>query len=312
MKVRESRDLAVRIATVLLLATGANLVAQTPAAPAFEVASIKPSPPGDPSNPLSGFPMLMPQPGGRLVATNTPLWLLISTAWSLPDDRIAGGNKDAMNIRYDITARAATDATLTQKELQPMLQALLIERFRLKTHVESREMPLYDLVRALGDGRLGPDLKPSKSDCSNIDDLNAKRTEAVARGDFAAIMPKPGEFLSCSFSPNFAGGPTRISLHGDGQEMKALADMLAQFTGKYVRDKTGLTGRYDFDLRLDPQVQLELAQKLGINIPAGALQQADGSSLMTTLREQLGLKLESSRGPVEVLVIDHVETPSPD
>ena len=310
MKLRAARDLAVRIATVLLLATGVNL-AQTPAAPAFEVASIKPSPPGDPSNPLSGFPMLMPQPGGRLVATNTPLWLLISTAWSLPDDRIAGGNKDVMNIRYDITARAATDATLTQKELQPMLRALLIERFRLKTHIESREMPVYDLVRALGDGRLGPDLKPSKSDCSNIDDLNAKRTEAVARGDFAAIMPKPGEFLSCSLSPNFAGGPTRMALHGDGQEMKTLAELLAQFTGRYVRDKTGLTGRYDFDLRLDPQIQLALAQKLGINLPGGALQQADGSSLMTALREQLGLKLESSRGPVEVLVIDNVETPSP-
>ena len=301
-----------RIAAVLLLATGVNLVAQTPAAPAFEVASVKPSPPGDPSNPLSTFPMLMPQPGGRLVATNTPLWLLVSTAWSLPDDRIVGGNKDVMNIRYDITAKATTDATLGPKELQPMLQALLTERFRLKTHREFREMPVYDLVRASGDGRLGPDLKPSKSDCSNADELNAKRIDAVARGDFAAIMPKPGEFLPCTFSPNFAGGLTNMALHADGQEMKTLAEMLSQFTGRYVRDRTGLTGRYDFDLRIDPQMQLGAAQKLGINLPAGAVQQADGASLMTTLREQLGLKLESARGPVEVLVIDSVETPSPD
>ena len=312
------RTLALCVVTVLFLAPAFALRAsarQTPEAPAFEVASIKPSAPGDPSNPLSIIPMAAPQPGGRFVATNMPLWALISTAWNLPDTRVVGGKKDLMNVKYDINAKAASPATLGQKELLPMLQSLLAERFKLKTHMEAREMALSDLVLARSDGRLGPELKPSKSDCSHMQELAAKRAEAVAKGDLASIMPKPGEFIPCAISPNIAGGPTNLSMHGDGQEIKTLVDLLAQFTGKFVRDKTGLTGLYDFDIKLDMQVLMGMVQKLGINLPTGALAnlpQADGSSLLTALNEQLGLKLESSRGPVNVLVIDSVEAPTPD
>jgi uncharacterized protein (TIGR03435 family) len=170
-------------------------------------------------------------------------------------------------------------------------------------------------VVSRSDGRLGPELKPSVSDCSNVDELNAQRAEALAKGDLAALVPKPGEFLPCTISPNLAGGPANLSMHGDGQEVKTLVDLLSQFTGRYVRDKTGLTGRYDFDIKLDLQTLLGLVQKLGINVPAAALAnlpQADGSALMTALNEQLGLKLESSRGPVDVLVIDKVEAPTAD
>src|SRR6266545_3594820 len=116
--------------TALFLASAFALRAsagQTPAAMAFEVASIKPSAPGDLSNPLSIVPMLAPQPGGRFVAANVPMWLLISAAWNLPDNRIVGGNKELMNVKYDINARADTSATLGQKELLPMLQNLLAE-----------------------------------------------------------------------------------------------------------------------------------------------------------------------------------------
>jgi len=300
---------------VFFFAAGLHLGAQTPAAPAFEVASIKPSAPGDPSNPLSMIPMAAPQPGGRFRATNMPLWALISTAWELPDFRILGGNKELMSVKYDITAKADGGATLGMKALLPLLKTLLVERFQLKTHVEPREMALYELVLARGDGRLGPELKPSKSDCSNPDELNAKRAEAVAKGDLASIVPKPGEFLSCAVAPNLAGGPANLSLHGDGQEMRVLVELLSQFTGRYVRDKTGLTGRYDFDMKLDMQALMGLVQKMGINVPSAAianLPQADGSSMMTALNEQLGLKLQSSRGPVDVLVVDSVEAPAAD
>ena len=310
-----NRTLAFGVSTILFLGAVTDLAAQTPAAPAFEVASIKPSPPGDPSNPLSSLPMAAPQPGGRFSATNMPLWALIATAWELPDFRIVGGNKDLMNTKYHITAKASGGATLGQKELLPLLKNLIIERFQLKFHVEPREMSHYDLVLARKDGRLGPDLKPTKSDCSNVDELNAQRAEAVAKGDLAAIMPKPGEFLPCTIAPNLAGGPMNLSLHGDGQELRVLADLLSQFTGKTVRDKTGLTGRYDFDMKLDMQALMGLVQKLGVSVPAAALAnlpQSDGSSVMTALNEQLGLKLDSTRGPVEVLVIDSLEAPSPD
>ena len=305
------RALAVNVAMALFLVAGLHVGAGAQA-PAFDVASVKPSGPGDPSNPLTMIPMVVPQPGGRLRASNMPVWALIAAAWQLPDFRIIGGNKDVMNVKYDIVAKAPTSATLGQKDLPPLLQSLLIERFRLKSHHESREMAFYDLVLARSDGGLGPDLKPSKSDCSNIDELNAKRAEAVAKGDLASIMPKPGEFLSCTISPNLAGGPENLALHGDGQELKVLVDLLSQFTGRYVRDKTGLTGRYDFNMKLDMQALLGLVQKLGLNVPTPNLPPSDGSSVMTALNEQLGLKLQSTRGPVDVLIIDSVEAPTPD
>ena len=259
--------------------------------------------------------MAAPRPGGRFTATNMPLWALIATAWELPDFRIVGGNKELMNTKFHITAKASSGAMLGQKELLPMLKSLIIERFQLKLHFEPREMSHYDLVLARSDGRLGPELKPTKSDCSKMDELNAQRAEAVAKGDLSAILPKPGEFIACALAPNLAGGPMNLSLHGDGQEIKLLADLLSQFTGKYVRDKTGLTGRYDFDMKLDMQALMGLVQKLGINVPPAALANlppSDGSSVMTALNEQLGLKLESTRGPVDVLVIDSVETPTAD
>jgi len=303
------RALALGGAIAFFLIAGVRLGAQTPA---FEVAPIKPSAPGDPSNPLTMIPMAMPQPGGRFKAANFPLWALIGTAWELPDSRVVGGDKALMNVKYDINAKAEGIAMIGQKELRPLLKSLLIERFQLKSHIEPREMAHYDLVLARSDGRLGPELKPSKSDCSNIDELNAKRAEAVAKGDIASIMPKPGEFLPCTISPNLANGPENLSLHGDGQEIKTLVDLLSQFTGKYVRDKTGLTGRYDFDMKLDMQTLMGLVQKMGLNVPTPNLPQTDGSSVMTVLNEQLGLKLESTRGPVDVLVIESVQAPTPD
>ena len=95
--------------------------------------------------------------------------------------------------------------------------------------------------------------------------------------------------------------------------MKQFVEVLSQLTGRSVRDKTGLTGRYDFELKMDLQQVLALAQRMGANIPAAAanLPQSDGSSLMTALSD-LGLKLNSVRGPVDVVIIDSVEAPTPD
>ena len=304
---------------ILLAATAA--LAQDPATPpaaasptTFEVAAIKPSNP-DPANPLSMIPMLRPQPGGRLTVNNLPLKMLIGFAYEMQDFRIDGGPAALMSAKFDIVAKASGAATLTPKEMRPLIKNLLVERFKLKAHTEAREMRAYDLVIARSDGRLGPDMKPSKSDCSNVDELNAKRAEALAKGDLSAIMPKPGEVMSCTLAPNLAGGPANISMHGDGQEIKQLIELLGPMSGRYIRDKTGLTGRYDFDMKLDLQALLAMAQGMGMNVPAGAaanIPQSDGSSLMTALNEQLGLKLDSVRAPVDVLVIDSVEAPAPD
>src|SRR5262249_26359060 len=114
-------------------------------------------------------------------------------------------------------------------------------------------------------------------------------------------------------SPNVSGGPTNISMHGDGMEIKMLVEVLTQLTGRPVRDKTNLTGRYDFDFKLDLQMMLAVAQGMGVPVPGNAnIPQSDGTSLMTAINEQLGLKLESTRAPFEVLVVDSVEAPTPD
>jgi uncharacterized protein (TIGR03435 family) len=279
----------------------------------FEVASIKPSNP-DPANPLTVVPNFRAQPGGRLIINNFPLKLLIGFAYEMQDFRVDGGPPALMSAKFDINAKASSSATLTLKEMMAMVKNLLIERFKLKVHTESRDLRVYDLVIARSDGRLGPDMKPSKSDCSKAGELNAARAEGIAKGDLSAVLPKPGEVFPCTVSPNVAGGPANISLHGDGQEIAELIALLTQLTGRPVRDKTGLTGRYDFDMRMDLQALLAMAQGMGVNVPAAAanIPQSDGSSLMTALNEQLGLKLESVRAPFDVVVVDSVEAPSPD
>jgi len=295
----------------LLAATAAS--AQAPPAAvsanaAFEVASVKPSnPTPDPNNPLSTFALMLPQPGGRFTATNTPLRMLIMAAYELKQDaQLAGGPPAVLAAKYDITARAA-DATLGMKELPQLLRSLLADRFKLKAHTESRELPVYDLVLARSDGRLGPDLKPSQSDCSKANEVGAEQAAALAQGDVSSFVGKP---RPCSVATDPSGGPLNLLLRGDGQEIASLVEVLTQFTGRTVRDKTGLTGRYDFAMKLDLQMLLAVAQRAGANIPAGAaanIPQSDGSSLMTTLNEQLGLKLESTKDNVAVVVIDSVE-----
>jgi uncharacterized protein (TIGR03435 family) len=303
------------IFAALLVATPASAQdaaapAVTPAAPSFEVASVRPSNPNpDPGNPLSQIALMMPQPGGRLTATNTPLWMLIMTAFELQQDaQLVGGPPALLAAKYDITARVANTATLEMKELPQLLRTLLTDRFKLKTHTETRELPVFDLVLARSDGRLGPDMKPSTSECSKSDEIVAQQGAALAKGDVGSFVGKPGP---CMVTTDTSGGPLNLMMRGDGQDMKQIVEVLSQFTGRAVRDKTGLTGRYDFAMRLDLQMMLALAKRMGANVPAAAanIPQSDGSSLMTALNEQLGLKLESTRDNVTVVVIDSVEAP---
>ncbi|HET9196050.1 MAG TPA: TIGR03435 family protein [Vicinamibacterales bacterium] len=298
----------VTVLTPTLTATTA--FAQNPAAApaaAFDVASVRPSNPNpDPNNPLSMIALMLPQPGGRFTATNTPLQMLIMVAFELQQEaQLVGGPPTLMAAKYDITARVANTATIAMKELPQLLRTLLADRFKLTTHTETRELPVYDLVLARSDGRLGPDMKPSKSECAN-DEIVAQQGAALAKGDVANFVGKPGP---CMVTTDTSGGPLNLVMRGDGQEMKQLVEQLSALTGRTVRDKTGLTGRYDFAMKLDLQMVLALAKKMGAPVPAAAanIPQADGSSLMTALNEQLGLKLESTRGPVNVVIIDSVE-----
>jgi uncharacterized protein (TIGR03435 family) len=304
---------------------GASLVAQsTPPAPPvnFEVTSVKPSNPNA-TGPFGSIPMILPQGATGLTATNVPLRLLIRIAYGVQDFQIVGGPTWQTSSKFDIAAKAAEGTTKSTEDLLPLVKGLLADRFKLKTHMETRELPTYALIVARSDGKLGPDIKPSTSDCSGAAEAQKKLAESFLKGGPAALasmLPKPGETVKCAMMPamNPASPSGGFGLRADGQPMTMLTQLLTQVTGRTVIDKTALTGLYDWELRFDPQVFIaSMAQQAGINIPAGLLQNAnsafaDSPSLLTALNEQLGLKLDSQRGPVEVLVIDSAELPEPD
>jgi uncharacterized protein (TIGR03435 family) len=285
----------------------------------FEVASVKPS--GENTGPLPvAVPMILPQ-GGRITGRNLPLRLLIRTAYDVNDNQIVGAPDWDMSDKFDLQATASfsSNPQTMGKELQAAIRALLADRFKLKFHLETRELPVSALVIARSDGRLGQDLKPSTSECSKPSEEQTKALESLSSGDPTAMLAvMKGAPLKCTVTPRLPTAPTpgtlpMIGMHGDGQPMEVVVQLLKQFTGRLIVDKTGLTGLYDFDIQIDMQTMLAAASSLGVNVPVPAnLPPSDGPSLLTALQEQLGLKLDSQRGPVEVIVIDSVEKPSPD
>ena len=239
------------------------------------------------------------QPGGRLVVTNARLKGLIAEAFamadpqSLIDSRILGGPDWIGSERYDINAKGNTEFRPSpdgpSRELLLMIRSLLEERFKLKAHRETRELPIYELVVARADRRLGPEMRKPAADCD----------AAIAAG----IPPprQPGEPPPCGPM----GGPARTI--AGGATMAQLAANLSVRLERLVFDKTGLTGRFAFTLAFTPDRMPTEAPPPGI-----APIDPDGPSLFTALQEQLGLKLQPAKGQVDVLVIDSVEHPTAD
>jgi uncharacterized protein (TIGR03435 family) len=164
-----------------------------------------------------------------------------------------------------------------------MLRALLAERFKLVVHHETKEQPVYALVLARPDGKLGAQIKPSTLDCS--------------------VQPPPGQSNGCGM--NSSTNNTTGLMTGRGRSIQDLGDALSNFvTERMVIDRTGLAGAFDFELRWTPD------NLRGAPNPAGAAP-SDAPSIFAALQEQLGLKLEAQRAPVEFVVIDKVERPEP-
>jgi bla regulator protein blaR1 len=159
---------ALVVPIVIGIATAPAVRAQTPAAPEsapkFEVASIKPNKSGDGR-------VMIGAPAGRFTATNVPLGFLITFAYQIQPFQIQGGPSWLNSDRFDIVATTG-DIPLepqgagTPSKAQLMLRSLLADRFQLVTHPETREMPIYALVLARSDGKLGPNLTPAKTDCA--------------------------------------------------------------------------------------------------------------------------------------------------
>ena len=256
-----------RFAIFVLCGFAAALAAQQPA-PAFEVASVKRNTSSDSEGSIG------PRPGGY-AATNVPLRLLITRANELRSFQVAGGPSWIDGERFDVTARAPEGTPPNQ--ILPMLRTLLAERFKLVAHIEKREQPVYALVTARADGRLGPKLKASTLNCSE----------------------QPAQSDRCEMGGSFTGSGG--TLKGVGQPLAVLATHVSTAVDRIVQDRTGRTGGFDFELAWSSS---------GLKPAAGA--PSELPSVFTALQEQLGLKLEPSRGPVEVLVIDSAERPTPD
>jgi uncharacterized protein (TIGR03435 family) len=294
----------------VVLGLSAHPAAQAPGEPAFDVVSVKPSNP-DAVGPLGGppFPIVTPSVGGRFAASNVPLRHLIVLAYDVSDSRIDGGPQWVTSQRFDVQAKAA-DPLVGVQAMRPMLKALLADRFQLKVHTEVREMPIYALVVARPDGQLGAKITRSAADCSNAEQ---ELTEARARDpETVAKRLEAGQGLPCAIMPGPTRGAGSMTMRANGASMTDVAQFLTPATGRMVQDRTGLSGRYDWELTFDRALRPTTTQPSASNPPLATPPPSDSPSLMTALQEQLGLKLEPARGPVEFLVIDNAALPRAD
>lgn len=218
--------------------------------------------------------MLRVAPGGHFIATGVTLKQLIGQAYNVRDFQISGGPGWISADRYDINAKAeGLPDRVPQDVMRPLIRNLVEDRFKLKTRTETKEMPVY----ALTVGKSGSKLKPTEGS-------------------------GPGPMMRMG----------RGQLDAKKAPMSMLAQTLSQLLGRTVIDKTGITGEYDLLLEWTPEPGQGGGPFGGAPPPPDALPAADstGPTLFTAIQEQLGLKLESERGPVSVLVIESVEKPS--
>jgi uncharacterized protein (TIGR03435 family) len=262
-------------------------LAQALPAPSFEVASIRENTSG-----ASGGGTRL-QPGGRWSATNLSVASLIAIAHGLnSDDRVLNAPDWTRGTRYDINAIGTPG--FANEDVPAAMRALLRERFGMVARVEKRDLPAYDLTVLRPDGRLGPAIRPAAVNCM----------ELAARRATTAVTPEAP-------APNAAGAngaPTGIPcgirwsnagtlIEAGGVTAEALAVIVSGAAGRPVIDKTGLAGMYDVQLRHS-----------GPDPAAGG----DGVSIFTAVQEQLGLRLENSTAPLDVVVVDRISRPTVD
>lgn len=288
-------------ACVMTLCVAADARQAPSQLPQFEVATIKPNKSGD--NRI----MMQIQPGGRLNATNVTLRMLIRNAYLLQDFQIIGGPSWQNDDHFDVVAKAESDGLgdpfQSERRGEPsrgqlMLRQLLADRFKLVVHNEDREMPIFALVLNRADGKLGPQMKVSEVDCNAMG-------RGRGRGPAGPpAPPQPGERMPCGI--RIAPGNMSVG----GSTMAQFANTLGMFVGRVVVDKTGLSGNYEFNLTWTPDNLPQRPPGAPEPLINGAPIDPNGPSIFTAVQEQLGLKLDSQKGPVSVLVIDRAEHPT--
>ncbi|MBZ5604970.1 MAG: TIGR03435 family protein [Acidobacteriia bacterium] len=253
----------------------------------FDVASIKPSH-GDIHRVAIGM-----RPGGRFNAQNVSVKQLITIAYNVREYQVTGLPSWADSDRYDIDAKpegasatpppagipSAAELQTQQEKMRAMLRDLLADRFGLKIHRESKELPIYALVVA----KNGPKLEESKQQAPADGDRPRGQTIRMGRGQVS----------------------------GELMQMSMLVNQLSTILGRNVVDKTGLTGRYDIKMSWTPEDgEGGLFRGPRPDGPPPPASGDSGPSLFTAIQEQLGLRLDSQKGPVDLIVVDHVDKPS--
>jgi uncharacterized protein (TIGR03435 family) len=274
----DRKFLSVLGATVIVASISVGAVAQVPIEqsrpqrPSFDVASVRVHDPND-GKERDNY---QAYPGGRFTSSNASLWMLIHYAFQLQPYQVSGIPDWIKSEHYDVDAKPA-EAHPNFDDIPLMLQRVLEDRFQLKYHWETREQRVYELV-VMKRGKL---------------------SASILKGDCPSPLSNP-EWLPkdapCGCLANSPG-------HTKGYNLTAsnLAGSLSWLLSKPVSDKTNLAGRYDVELRWTPE---------SMEMRSDAFSEQDAPNVFTAIQEQLGLRLQPARGPVRVLVIDHVGKPS--
>jgi uncharacterized protein (TIGR03435 family) len=275
----------------------AQAPAQTPdpnAAYVYEAVSVKPNKSGQQGSSIRR------QPGGRLTASNMPLRALITFAYQIQGFQLVGDPSWLRTETFDIVAKMEGDPPPVMPGTGPdphmvAMRTVLAERFKLAVHRETRELDIYALVLARPDGTLGPNLKQTTTDCLAMMD-------AARRGGAPPPPPGPNAPVVCGMRGTFG------KLLVNAMPMSQFANNLSSQMQRVVVDRTGLTGGWDFELTFAPEPPAGPLPP-GVELPPP---DPGAPSLVTAIQEQLGLRLQSTKGPVEVLVVDRIEQLIPD
>jgi len=286
----------------LMAAATAIVLSQTPAPPAaapglgFDVVSIKPNTTA--IGPVYSSGITSRADG--ITAVSVPVSVLIARAYApaVPADMV-GLPPWSTSERYDVTA-TSTRSNATADERTAMLRAMLADRFQLVVHFENRETPVYDLVLARSDGRLGPGLTRSDTDCET---RRATERAAAAAAQAMGTPPSPPQRPDLNAPPP----PCQLFLRTDRLDgegtMADLGFLFRAATGRQIVDKTGLTGTFRVTMHYDPN-----ASRRGPATGPPALDAAP--SVFTAVQEQIGMRLESSTAERQTLIVERVERPT--
>jgi uncharacterized protein (TIGR03435 family) len=272
-------------ASVATIAAAVRLIGQTPAPqPAvYDVVSIKPAAPNATGMRVENLP------GGRFSMVNGQAIMLIQMAYPSPTNEVVGAPAWVRSERYDVEARSGRDSSGDDVTL--MMRAIMADRFKLAAHYEPKEIASFALVPARDDRKLGPRIRPAQVDCAAL-------SAAARQEGKAPTLPLKDDGTPACGSRRQDG----VQSYG-GTNMAGFARSLSSAAGRYVVDKTGLTGAYDFTL--------EYAPRASRDAPGGAVATSDDRpDIATALREQLGLKLEPDKTTVQIVIVDHIERPT--